>query len=120
MKLRLTIRYVLAILAWIGLTLAPLTTPASAKVAPMEMAITDIEAAAVDMSEGMPCCPDTQNKPDCAQDCPLMVVCAVKIFPSAAGAAVAAPLSFAMFIVPRDAAKLSGFAQAPPPRPPKA
>src|SRR5438128_2113452 len=90
---RFTVRHFLAALAWLGLALAPLATPAGAMVVTMEIAASAIEATA--MPDGMPCCPETQKKPDCAQDCPFMAMCAVKVFPSATGTAVAAPLSFA-------------------------
>jgi hypothetical protein len=73
------------------------------------------------MPDGMPCCPESQQKPDCAKDCPFMALCAVQLLSGIPnGAGIAAPLSFATRVLPGEVAKLSGFAQAPPPRPPNA
>jgi len=117
---RFSIRHVLAALAWLGLTLAPLAPPSAAMAMPMEIAA-GVETASIDMPDGMPCCPETQQKPDCAKDCPFMALCAGKLLSGIPnGAGIAAPLSFAAHVLPGEVAKLSGFAQAPPPRPPKA
>jgi|KBSSwiStaDraftv2_1062776.scaffolds.fasta_scaffold21141_3 hypothetical protein len=113
----MTIRHLLAALAWLGLFLAPLATPTGAMAA-TAIAAEVVEAAA--MPDGMPCCPETQKKPDCAKDCPFMAVCTVKVISGTASGAGLAPFSLGMRIVPGDAAKLSGLAQALPPRPPKA
>ena len=119
MKRQFTIRHVLAALAWLGLILAPLATPA-AMAASMELAGLSVEAASIDMPEGMPCCPDTQKKPDCGKDCPFMAVCAGMAFPPVANVAIAVPMSRSAVIAPRNDAGHGGLAHGPPARPPKA
>jgi hypothetical protein len=118
-KRQITIRHLLAALAWLGLTLVPLATPA-AVAAPMEMAAVSVEGASMDMPEGMPCCPDTQKKPDCGKDCPFMALCAGMAFPPLADGALAIPVSLSAVIALRDDAGLGGLAHGPPARPPKA
>jgi hypothetical protein len=118
-KREFTIRHLLAALAWLGLTLAPLATPI-AMAAPMELAAVSVEAASTDMPDGMPCCPDAQRKPDCAKDCPFMAVCAGMAFLPMAEAAIVVPLTLLAVIAPRDDAGLGGLAHGPPARPPKA
>ena len=116
-----SIRHLLAVLAWVGLVVAPLATPAAAIAVPMEMAAANIEIALMDMPEGMPCCPDMPAKPGCAKDCPFMAVCAGIVYPIVTGAATfSAPLTLLAVIAPDDDANLSGLAQGPPARPPKA
>jgi hypothetical protein len=118
-KRQFTIRHLLAALAWLGLVLAPLATPVAAM--SMEMAAAGVESSSMDMPEGMPCCPDQPAKPDCAKDCPFMAVCAGTVFPAmSGGASLSVPLALSAVIAPRDDAKLSGLAQGPPARPPKA
>jgi hypothetical protein len=72
------------------------------------------------MTDGMPCCPETQQKPDCAKDCPFMAACSGIVFPSANGVTLAAPVALITVISPADDAKRHGWAQGPPARPPKA
>ena len=121
MKRHLTIQYLLAAVAWLGLVLAPLANPANVLAVSMEMAATSIETASMDMPEGMPCCPEPA-KPDCAKDCPFMAaVCSGIAFPPIAGGAILlAPTILLAVIAPSDDAKRSGLAQGPPARPPKA
>jgi hypothetical protein len=107
----------LAALACAGLILAPVATAAAV---PIEMAAAQSEAAAVDMPEDMPCCPQTQKAPDCAKICPFMAVCAGMAFPIATIAAVSVPATRFAVLAPHDDAKLSGLAQGPPAKPPKA
>jgi hypothetical protein len=119
-KRQLTIRHLVAALAWLGLALAPLATPTAMAAASMEMVVVSAEAASTDMPEGMPCCPDAQKKPDCAKDCPFMAVCAGMAFLPMADAAIAVPLTLSAAIAPHDDAGLGGLAHGPPARPPKA
>ena len=119
MKRQPTIRHLLAALAWLGLTLAPLAAPA-AMATSMEVAAASVEGASMDMPEGMPCCPDAQKKPDCGKDCPFMVLCAGMAFPPDADLAFAMPVSLLAVIAPHDDAGLNGLAHGPPARPPKA
>jgi hypothetical protein len=117
-KRRMTIRHVLAALAWLGLVLGSLAGSVTA--APMELAA-QVAPASTDMPEGMPCCPDKPAKPDCMKDCPFMAVCAGMAFPLlGAGAAPFPPIGVFAVIGPHDDAKLRGLAQGPPARPPKA
>jgi len=119
-KRYLTIRYLLAALAWLGLVLAPLATPAAPMAVSMELAATSIQTASMAMPEGMPCCPEPA-KPDCAKDCPFMAICSGITFPPiAGGATLSVPIALLTVIVPRNDAKRSGLAQGPPARPPKA
>ena len=121
MKRRLTIRHAVAALAWLGLLLAPLATPAAAMPVPMEVVAANIEGPPADMPEAMPCCPDEPANPDCAKVCPLMATCAGMAFPTMSGATVlSAPMALLAVITPDDDAMLSGLAEGPPARPPKA
>ena len=116
-KRHFTIRHLLAALAVLGLVVAPLANAAVA----LEKAATAAHADAMDMPDGMPCCPDMPAKPDCAKDCPLMAVCAGTGFSTpTASAAPVIPAALVMVIALRDDPRLSGLGQAPPPRPPKA
>ena len=93
MKRQFTIRHFFAALAWLGLTLAPLATPA-VMAASMEMAAVSVEGLSMDMPEGMPCCPDAQKKPDCDKDCPFMALCAGMAFPPTADATIVVSWSY--------------------------
>jgi len=73
----------------------------------------------IDMPEGMPCCPETQKKPDCAKDCPFMAVCAGTIVSLTAGGVTPFAPSLLAVVAPTSDAKLSGLAQGPPARPPR-
>jgi hypothetical protein len=115
-KRRLTIRHLLAALAMLGLVLGPMAAPTMA----MSMDVVTSASTAMDMADGMPCCPDSPAKSDCAKVCPFMAVCAGLIFPGLGGGAIfTVPTALLAVIAPRDDAKLSGLGQAPPPRPPK-
>jgi hypothetical protein len=118
MKRQFTIRHLLAALAWLGLTLAPLATPV-AMAAPMEMTGPGVEVASMDMPDGMPCCPDAQKKPDCGKDCPFMALCSGMVFPPIADVALAIPVNLSVVMAPRDDSGLGGLAHRPPARPPK-
>ena len=117
-KYRATIRHLLAALAWLGLVFGPMAAPA------MVMPMSDMAASAttdMNMSDAVPCCPDSPAKSDCAKVCPFMAICAGLIFQGLAGSAtLTVPGALLAVIAPRDDAKLSGLGQAPPPRPPKA
>jgi hypothetical protein len=118
-KYRVTIRHLLAALAWLGLVLGPMAAPTMAL--PASMGTAAPATTDMNMSEAMPCCPDTPAKSDCAKVCPFMAVCAGLIFSgSSSSATLTAPSALLAVIAPRDDAKLRGLGQAPPPRPPKA
>jgi hypothetical protein len=124
-KLLLAIRHLLAGLAILGLTLTPLARPAFAVSADMAAAASDhapsVDNAAMAMPADMPCCPEQAPSPDCGKDCPLMALCMASVLQAAPhGAALLVPLTIASIVVPGESAKLSGLAQPPPARPPKA
>jgi hypothetical protein len=72
MNLHRLIGHLLAILVIVGLVIAPLVTPAAARLPIAEM--TDMVA----MSGDMPCCPDGQKNKSCP-DCPLVAMCMLTI-----------------------------------------
>jgi hypothetical protein len=112
-----TIRHLFAALALLGLVLGPMAAPTMG----MSMDMAASAMTDVDMSDAMPCCPDSPAKSDCAKVCPFMAVCAGLIFPGLAGGATfTVPTALLTVIAPRDDAKRSGLGEAPPPRPPKA
>jgi hypothetical protein len=118
-KRRLTIRYLLAALAVLGLVLGPTAAPIMAM--PMSMDMAASATADMDMSDGMPCCPDVPANSDCAKVCPFMTVCAGLIFSGVpGGGALTMPTDLLAVVLPGDDAKLSGLGNSPPPRPPKA
>ena len=117
MKHGFTIRHLFAALALLGLVLGPMAAPTMG----MSMDMAASAMTDVDMSDAMPCCPDSPAKSDCAKVCPFMAVCARLIFLGlASGATLTVPTALLAVIAPRDGAKLSGLGEAPPPRPPKA
>lgn len=121
MRRSFTIRHLLATLALLGLVLGPVAAPAVAIPLPMDVAASAATGMNVDMSDGMPCCPDGPAKSDCAKVCPFMAVCAGLVFAGfAGGASLAVPTALLATIAPRDDAERNGLGQAPPPRPPKA
>ena len=114
-----TIARLTAVLAWLGLALAPFAAPVSAMAVPMETAAAQDQNGPMDMPEGMPCCPETQ-KPDCAKDCPFMAVCTGSLFaPVGSAVLVSAPTVHLAAFAPHDDAKRNGLAQGPPAKPPK-
>lgn len=120
-KSRWTIRNLVAALAWLGLVFAPLTAPVATSAVSMEMTAAEAESDLTAMPEGMPCCPDRPAKPDCPKDCPLTAVCATTVVLTlVSSATLYVPIALLAVIVPHDDAKLSGLAQGPPVRPPKA
>jgi hypothetical protein len=71
------------------------------------------------MPADMPCCPD--KAPDCGKDCPLMGLCMMSALQFAPlGPSLFLFPTLASIIFPGDDAALSGLAQPPPARPPKA
>lgn len=72
MNLRRLIGRVFAMLVIAGLVVAPMVTPAGAKLLPAA-AMADMSS----MSADMPCCPDKQKSDGCA-DCPLIAMCMLK------------------------------------------
>jgi hypothetical protein len=115
MVLRNLIGRMLAIFLIVGLVAAPLVTPAVAK--PMSAS----EMGSVDMTAGMPCCPDEPKSNSC-QDCPLLAICTLKT--AQAGPSLALPMAVrhavrASYSV-LNATLTDGIDRPPPDQPPRA
>ena len=119
MRVRFTSR-LLAMLAVVGLIAGPFASRPSIAASEQIVAIAHDHASMNDVPDGMPCCPDTQQKSDCAKDCPFMAACSGIVFPPIASGALIVPLTLLAVISPADEPELSGLAQGPPARPPKA
>jgi hypothetical protein len=108
----------LALIALVGLVLAPLTAPAMARgTASMAvMSAQDGEAVA-----DMPCCPPEKPvMPDCQKACPLAALCLAKCFSGLVSAsAVPNRLGVALAMISGDEAAPDTLAHGPPPRPPQ-
>ena len=117
MRPRFTSR-LLAVLALTGLIAGPLA-PQSMLAAPDRTVTATAHDHATDMPDGMPCCPETQKKPDCG-DCPFTATCAGTIFPPPNSVALTAPIALVAVVSPMNDPELTGLAQGPPAKPPKA
>jgi hypothetical protein len=131
-----TIGHFLALLAVVGLLLAPLVHATTAmgaadRAMPMATAMThagmthagmaNMEMADADMAgvmDAMPCCPHNTPVPDCGNDCPFMALCSAMPF-SVPLASLIAPLAEAGVVLPGDQSDLASLTRAPPRRPPK-
>lgn len=115
MFLRRLIARLLAISVIAGLALAPLATPAAAKVSAV-VGTTDMSS----MSADMPCCPGEQNSQDC-QDCPLLAMCMLKTVQAGPSLAAAMPLRHAIRTTHsvRDDVAADGLIRPPPDHPPR-
>ena len=121
MTRRRTICRFLAALACLGMVLAPMTVPAASIAAAMGVDATSVEYGSTDMPDDMPCCPETQTKPDYVKNCPFVAVCSGTALQTIAGGpALNPPMTVLAVLSPRDDAKLSGLALRPPARPPNA
>ncbi|WP_426407380.1 hypothetical protein [Bradyrhizobium ganzhouense] len=113
---RRMLRLILAVLVTVGLTIAPLVTPAAAgALMTSDMQMTDTQ----DMSADMPCCPDQKNSKQC-QDCPLIAICMLKVL-QAGPAFVTASLSTPELelLRPLDDIIADGLTRPPPDYPPR-
>jgi hypothetical protein len=107
--------------AVVGLVVAPLATPAGAKLLPTAtMSHMSTMSDMSMMSDDMPCCPDTQKSNDC-QDCPLSAMCTLSIAqaepPMATG--VLAPLPIRTLFLAFNDRIADGFDRPPPDQPPR-
>ena len=102
-----------AVLALLGLLVAPVSAPMAAGPAQSAMSM--------DMADDMPCCPAGKPvMPDCAKSCPLMMVCLSKAFRTVSAAGDALPaLAVVAVIIPANDAMARCLAQPPPARPPR-
>jgi hypothetical protein len=118
MNARRFLKLLLAVLVTVGLTVAPLVTPAAAEhsMAAAMMQMADMP----DMAADMPCCPDKQKSKDC-QDCPLMAICALKNVQTASWTAAALPLRHAIQTrhSVADDVFAEGLDRPPPDQPPR-
>lgn len=111
----------LAIVAVVGLLLAPMTmsSGAGATLSGSSASVADMTA----MAGAMPCCPGGKpSVPDCQKSCPLAIVCIAKCFPNALGMApiVLGSLPVASAILPGNELGRDLLAEPPPSRPPRA
>jgi hypothetical protein len=121
--LRSAIARAFAVLAVAGLVLAPMARPVMAMPSQMQSVMSEHGAADAHMGMAapadMPCCPD--KAPDCGKDCPLMGLCMANVLQFAPiGPSLFISPTLASLVFPDDDAVLSGLAQPPPARPPKA
>ena len=116
MKPWLAITRLLAILAILGLVLAPFTSSAVAGGMAAPVATADGAMDMASMGGDMPCCPPEKPvMPDCQKACPLATLCLAKIVQGILpGDAVSARFGIALALIPGHVAPL------PPPRPPQA
>jgi len=122
MRIRSAFGRILAVLAIVGLALAPVVRPVMAVPVSKDMQATMSGSAGdtviADAAGDMPCCPSKPALPDCSKDCPLMALCVVPIhFVSQTGLTV--PLTFVTVVFPGAHPDLVSIAQAPPRKPPK-
>ncbi|MDE2331348.1 MAG: hypothetical protein KGK16_11275 [Bradyrhizobium sp.] len=117
MKVPGLFRLLLAILVSMGLTIAPLASPAAAghSMAADMMQMADMPGMAADM----PCCPDQQKNKGC-QDCPLVALCMLQILqtaPSSGAVLVREPSRQRLHSL--DDRIVDGLARPPPDHPPR-
>ena len=108
----------LAVLAVVGLVIAPLTARAHAD-GMGSMAAMSMSDDAADMSDDMPCCPDKSAPVDCDQ-CPLMALCAATTLqaPLPAGVAEIYPVMLRT-LLPGSDPEVDSVVYSPPPKPPR-
>jgi hypothetical protein len=128
MTRRPTIGHLLALLAVVGLMLAPLVQvtmamgtadhamPMAAATVMGDTGMGDAEMAGV-MAD-MPCCPHKAPMPDCGNDCPFMALCSAMPF-GVPVASLVAPLTESGIVRPGDQSGLVSVTRAPPRKPPK-
>jgi hypothetical protein len=123
MRLRSAFGRILAVLAIVGLALAPVVRPAMA--APMSkdmhaiMSGSAVDTAIADAAADMPCCPSKSALPDCTKDCPLMALCVTAPIHFVSQTGLTVPLTFVTVVFPGAHSDLVSIAQAPPRKPPK-
>jgi hypothetical protein len=114
MILRRFIASLLAVLVIAGLAVAPLVTPAAAKVS-AGAELTDMAA----MSGDMPCCPDEKNTG--CPDCPLAAMCVFQMTQAGPSSAAALPMRLPTKAAHSvlDDAPAHGLDRPPPDHPPR-
>ena len=110
---------ILALLAIVGLLLAPMVGSAdtmhSANATMQEGTVADSTAA---MPDDMPCCPGKRFVPYCDKDC--LIMCCAMVLHNTAHTGLIAPLVLASIVMPSEVSALVSLAHAPPRKPPKA
>jgi hypothetical protein len=122
-KLPATIGHLLALLATVGLMLAPIARSAAAMPAAgsMSMGAHSVMAdeSSTDAAEDMPCCPGEPSIPDCGKDCPFMALCVSAPLNVVPLASFTVPRAFVGVVFPDNHSDLTSLALAPPEKPPK-
>jgi hypothetical protein len=123
MRIRSAFGRILAVLAIVGLALAPVVRPAMAVQVSKDMHATmsgsAVGAIMADAADDMPCCPSKPALPDCGKDCPLMALCVTAPIHFVSQTALTVPLAFVTVVFPGAHSDLVSIAQAPPRKPPK-
>src|SRR5215831_8381350 len=123
MRIRSAFGRILAVLAIVGLALAPVVRPAMAvpvsKGMHAAMSGSTADSVAADAADDMPCCPSKPALPDCSKDCPLMALCVTAPIHFASQMGLTVPLTFVTVVFPGAYSDLVSIAQAPPRKPPK-
>jgi hypothetical protein len=123
MRLRSAFGRILAVLAIVGLALAPVVRPAMAVPVSKDMHAAmsglAVDTVIADAAADMPCCPSKPALPDCSKDCPLMALCVTPPVHFASQTGLMVPLTFVTVVFPGAHSGLVSIAQAPPRKPPK-
>jgi hypothetical protein len=120
MRVRSAFGRILAIVAIVGLALAPMVRPSMAVPASKDMHGTMSNPADVsDAADDMPCCPSKPALPDCGKDCPLMAFCVTAPIHFVSQKGLTVPFTFVIVVFPGTHSALVSIAQAPPRKPPK-
>ena len=123
MRIRSAFGRILAVLAIVGLALAPVVQPAMAlqvsKDMHAAMSSSAVDAVIADVADDMPCCPSKPALPDCGKDCPLMALCVTAPIHFVSQTGLTVPLTFVAVVFPGAHSDLASIAQPPPRKPPK-
>ena len=123
MRLRSAFGRILAVLAIVGLALAPVVRPALAvpisKDMDAAMSGSAVDTVIADAAADMPCCPSKPALPDCSKDCPLMALCVTAPIHFVSQTGLTILLTFVTVVFPGARSDLVSIAQAPPRKPPK-
>ena len=124
MRIRSAFGRILAVLAIVGLALAPVVRPAMAVPLSKDMHATmsgsAVDTVIADAADEMPCCPSKPALPDWSRDCPLMALCVAAPVHFVSADQSNGSLTFVASAVFRCAhSDLVSVAYAPPRKPPK-
>jgi hypothetical protein len=117
-----SVGHVFALLAVLGLALAPIVRPAMAMSAPMHASMGEpmaVASMAPSASDDMPCCPGKPSLPDCGKDCPFMALCGAMPLQGVSQSSLIVPLTLVSIILPGYQSALASVAQPPPRKRPK-